>query len=48
MVIREKSSILGSKSMVVVFHVSSGGIHSGSVGKGAGVIKVNLVIFTRK
>ena len=46
--IREKSSILSPKSMVVVFHYSSGEIHSGSVGEGAVVIGVNLVIFTRK
>ena len=47
-VIREKSSILGSKSHMVVSHHSGGGIHSGSVGEGAGVIRANLVIFDQK
>ena len=44
----EKSSILGSKSHVVVFHHSSGKIHSGSVGEGGGVIRTNSDIFHQK
>ena len=49
--IREESSILGSKSKVMVFHYSSSEIHSDSDGEGGGVIRVNLVnlvIFIRK
>ena len=46
--IREKSSILGSEWKVMVFHYSNGVIHSDSDGEGGGVIRVNLVIFIRK